>query len=116
VAVDAQQNVYAVLETLVVTNNQNTYSKPSIVEFAAGASGPATPAKTVSGTLTGLVAAGGIQVDAVGNFYVVNQTTAGAAGSGGLLAFSPAASGNQAPAVSITSSSITAGAAQFALK
>lgn len=116
VALDAQQNVYAVMETLTVTNNQSTYSSPSIVEFATGTSGPAAPAKTISGTLTGLASAGGIQVDAAGNVYVVNQTTANVAGSGGLLGFSPAAAGNQAPAVSITSSAITAGAGQFAIK
>lgn len=118
VAVDAQQNVYATLETVTISNGQFAYSKPSVVEFATGASGPATPIRTISGTLTGLAAAGAVQVDSVGNLYVVNQTSgAGIGGSvGGLLAFSPAASGNEAPAIAISSGTITASGGQFAIK
>jgi hypothetical protein len=92
-----------------------TYEPTEIIEFAAGASGTPTPTKRIGGAgattnATNIVEPEGVAVDAVGNLYYADA-------QGGywsdispsvlLEVFPPSASGNVAPAASITSTSYT---------
>jgi hypothetical protein len=105
-AIDPSGNLYAALDTVSSTG--------VILEYAAGANGTPTPIKTIGGTSTGLNGIGGIRSDASGNFYVeVENSTAPLSFS--LLVFPPAATGNVAPAQSITSSAWTNSDPQIAL-
>jgi hypothetical protein len=88
-----------------------TYEPTEIVEFAAGASGNATPTKRISGSSTNIAEPAGLAVDAVGNLYYADDN--GALGSNAadapllLEVFSSSANGNVAPAASVTSTNYT---------
>ena len=70
----------------------------SITEYAPSADGDAVPARTISGSLTGLNAPRGVAVDASGDVFVANS--AGAS----ILIFGPGANGDVAPIRSISGS------------
>ncbi len=64
---------------------------PYVKVFTAGASGPATPSRTISGPATGLEEVGGVAVDRYGRIYVANGT------DDSVRVFAPGANGNAAP-------------------
>jgi len=97
IAVDSAGNIYA--------GQTIPWQGPGlIVEYAAGATGAATPIKTISGSVTGLSTAyvEGLARDAEGNIYV---TTMGVASpyTPGVSVFAPTANGNVVPTTSFTS-------------
>src|SRR5205807_825576 len=67
----------------------------SIVVYAAGASGNATPTVTIAGGNTGLNAPFGIAVDGAGNIYVANI------GNNSITVYAAGASGNATPTATI---------------
>ncbi|MHB1700402.1 MAG: NHL repeat-containing protein [Acidobacteriaceae bacterium] len=95
-ALDANGNLYMVD---VGTEGE------AITEFASNGSSTATPVKTISGSATGLGlgAVLALRVDAAGNIFTLS------AGISGLSvdAFGASGSGNLAPAVQFTSTSLT---------
>ena len=107
VAVDISSNVYASLDT------EATPYSGAVVVYAGGATGSATPIKTIAGSSTGLVTGGGVEIDAAGNIYVADQITST---SYALLKFAPTATGNVAPTSETTSSSWNNAGSQIALK
>jgi hypothetical protein len=89
-----------------VVNNEPT----GIIEFAAGATGNATPAKRISGALTKIVEPDGLTIDVEGNLYYVdaNNDFSGTGNIPQLLeTFSSTATGNVAPTSSITTTGYT---------
>jgi hypothetical protein len=100
-AIDTNGNIYLSLE--VVT----TPYASSIVEYAPGASGAATPMRTISGTATGLTAAEGLSVDGAGNIFVHSQPLTSSGYVDTLDEFGASATGNAAPISSFTSTSWT---------
>jgi hypothetical protein len=91
----------------VVTPNVND-TPTGIYEFAAGASGNATPMRQLTGSLTNIVEPAGLAVDVAGNLYYTD-------GNGGFWSsisvtlpfevFSTTATGNAAPKSSFSSAS-----------
>lgn len=110
VAVDANGNLYAIVNTTTMP------SSGSIVEYASGASGAAVPIRTIAGTATGLSAPYGLCIDGAGNIFVANPTTSGTSISYSLDEFAPTATGNVAPVAELMSTSWTNGGGQIALK
>jgi hypothetical protein len=111
VALDSSGNLYAAVD---VTTPPYT---SSIVGYSSTASGAATPVRSISGANTGLITAGNLSVDGVGNIYVPNQIPGtGTTTSYSLETFSPTASGNVAPVASLTSTSWTVGGSEIAIK
>jgi len=89
-----------------LANNEPT----GIIEFAAGATGNATPLRRISGALTKIVEPTGMAVDAVSNLYYMdsNGTFFTNANVPSLFEVFPSSStGNVAPATSFTSTSST---------
>jgi hypothetical protein len=86
-ALDSSGNLY-------VANGNANGTTPSIVVFNAGASGNTAPTRVISGAATGLVSPGNLAVDSSGNIYVLNGMN--------ILKFSSTATGNVAPAATIT--------------
>jgi hypothetical protein len=89
-----------------------TYEPTEIIEFAAGATGNATPAKRIGGTATNIVEPLGLAVDAASNLYYADANGDYYAGTTPppsvlLEVFPSSAIGNVAPAASITSTSYT---------
>jgi hypothetical protein len=78
-----------------------------VEEFAAGATGSPAPIKTISGSKTGLAFGGGLRLDSAGNLYLANEVLSGNTVTYDLLGFGPSASGNVAPGVDLSSSSLT---------
>jgi len=75
----------------------------SILTFAAGASGTATPARVLAGSLTAINEPEGVAIDGLGNLYYEDYE----GGSPTLMIFAPTATGNVAPKTSITSTAFT---------
>ncbi len=99
IAVDAAGTIY--VGTHATTGN-------AILEFAATASGNATPTTIITGTSTQLGAngLGGIAVDASGNIYAsVDQSTANATNA--IVAFAAGATGNASPARALSGAATT---------
>ena len=88
IAVDGSGNIYA------SAVNVNSYV-PEILVYAAGASGAATPVRTIAGPATGLSNPLGMAVDASGQLYVLDGfvTPSGP----GIHVFAAGANGNAAP-------------------
>ena len=89
-----------------LANNEAT----GIIEFAAGATGNATPVKRIGGALTQIVEPDGFALDAEGNLYYVDAVgTYFANGNTPQLLemFSSSATGNVAPTRSITTTGYT---------
>jgi hypothetical protein len=97
ISLDTAANIY-------VVNNTAAGAPSTVLVFAPGSSGVATPAKTIGGTATGLANGAGVSVDGVGNVYVLNETVSG----GSVLVFGVTASGNVSPATQFISPSWTA--------
>jgi hypothetical protein len=97
IATDSSGNLYV---------SNNGANGGSILVFAPTASGNVAPIRAITGASTQLNrSVGGIQVDAVGNIYVI---TAGASGSNpAVLKFAATATGDTAPVLSITSTGWT---------
>jgi hypothetical protein len=99
VALDADGNVY------VSQFNPDSYENggAEILEFAAGASGNATPIATLAGATTQLQTPGRISVDAKGDIHVVNDDHANV-----VLVFAPlhAGSSESAPIATIGGSNV----------
>jgi hypothetical protein len=110
VALDSSGNLFATIDITA-----SPYGS-SIVEYSSTASGTATPTRSVSGSNTGLITAGDLAIDGLGNIYVPNQIPAGTAVSYSLETFSATASGNAAPTASFTSSAWTVGGSEIAIK
>lgn len=109
VAVDSALNVYAAEEFPAGTN-------AAIVEFAAGASGAATPIRSISGPATDISIPGGLRRDNAGNLFITNAPVTSTSISFSVLGFNPGASGNIQPNVQFSSTEWTAAAPEFALK
>jgi len=97
-------NVTGTISTLA--NNEAT----GIIEFAAGATGNATPVKRISGSATKIVEPDGLAIDSVGNLYYAD-TNDGYFSQGNAAElfeiFSSSATGNAAPTASITTTGYT---------
>jgi hypothetical protein len=110
IAVDAVGNIFAV-ENTSATNAPGVANTVTLAEFAAGATGAAKPAKTISGSATGMTFGGAVTLDSVGNIYFVNSSITGTTQSPvttpSVLIFGPTASGNEPPAVTLTSAAWT---------
>jgi len=98
-AIDASGNLYLSLDTIT------TPYTGAIVEYAPGASGAAVPIRTIAGTATDLITAGGVSVDGTGNIYVADQSQISNGVSYTLEEFAASASGDAAPAAVISSTS-----------
>jgi hypothetical protein len=111
IAVDGHDQTYVVCESV------RNLLEFSIEIFAADASGPATPLRTIRGAKAGLTLPTALAVDASGNLYVTISSLPSdpraAVGNGGLvdriLVFGPTANGNVAPlrAIAGTSTGLT---------
>lgn len=93
VGVDAQGNIY------VLTSDDG--GSPSILVFAPGANGNATPSAQISGSNTELtnLSTAGMAVDPLGGIYVANNGPNIGSGccSHAMLYFAPGSNGNAAP-------------------
>jgi hypothetical protein len=110
-AIDSTGDLYLTLDTV------GTPPTGAIVEYAPGASGAATPMRTIAGAATGLLTAGGVSVDGADDIFVSDQA-ANASGNGytySLDLFPASATGNIAPVDSFTSSSWTNAAPGIAI-
>ena len=89
-------------------------------KFLATAIGSAPAIKTISGDATGMTYANALRVDSSGNVYVLNISLSGTAQSPvsvpSVLIFGPTASGNQAPAVALSSPAWVAPGSQLAIQ
>jgi hypothetical protein len=110
-AVDTAGNLYAALDSYTAA----PYTSQILV-YTGGTTGSSTPTRTISGTATELVTAGGLKVDGAGNIYVANQSGSGASQTYSLEEFGPAQTGNVAPVAVMTSTSWTSGGASIAIK
>ena len=119
IAVDSASNIYTAEDTVIFNPIMGAFSTTAatLVEFSAGASGAATPTKSVSGSATGLTFAGGLSRDNAGNVYIVNAfiSTTGSA-TFTVLGFGPNATGNVGPGINFNSSAWTVAGEQIALK
>jgi hypothetical protein len=104
VALDASGNIFAIDNQTPASGALPTVA--SVVEFANGATGAATPMKTI--TASALTYGGGLTLDSGGNVYLVNASFSGTISSPtvaySVLGFGPTASGNVTPTVNFTSS------------
>ena len=82
---------------LTVDQSGNLYagSDGTVQVFPSGASGNASPLRTISGSFTGLSAIHGLAVDALGYLYVADTHL------NGVLVFAPAANGNVQPVTTL---------------
>jgi hypothetical protein len=108
VALDEAGNIYTTVDVETSLGAPSVEGEGSIVEYAGGTTGSATPLKTV--TVTGSSALSGVQVDTVGNLYLMNLTVS-ASGSSPVdpqvLGFAGSVTGSVEPAVTLSSSSWT---------
>jgi hypothetical protein len=104
VALDASGNIFATEDQTPASGSLPSVA--SVVEFANGATGAATPMKTI--TASSLTDGGGISLDSNGNVYLVNASFSGTTSSPtvafSVLGFGSAATGNVTPSVNFTSS------------
>lgn len=95
IAIDPNGNLFV---AGYLTQTSAPAQPSSIFEFAPGASGFATPMKSISGTNTGLAGVGGLLVDGVGNLYAQVLTpstgTTGTTYEPSISVFASGASGN----------------------
>ena len=100
IAVDGSGNIYA--DNFLPCGHD--VATQSILVFAAGTTGNASPIATIQGNDTGLDGAYGIAVDAAGQLYVANATSCPAvmtipspSSLGSITVYAPAANGNVSP-------------------
>ncbi len=89
---DAAGNLYVTSLAEVPFPATPLSGTPSVLEFAAGATGNVAPMRTISGALTTMGEIGSVRVDSAGDLYVVNGFIAGS-----VLKFAAGATGNVAP-------------------
>lgn len=116
-AIDQSGSLYAMGGTYSAACGSADHSGVEIVVYAPGATGKATPARTIAGSATGLPSSciayvyDAIDVDSAGNIYVPEGVAVGSGPSGlvypGILVFSPTANGDVAPLKSIAGPSTT---------
>jgi hypothetical protein len=116
IAFDSSGNLYAVENQTPASGAFPSVA--SIVEFAPGATGAATPTKTI--TASALTDCGGLTRDSVGNLYLVDATFSGVSPNVSIvtsvLGFGPNASGAVTPGINLTSSAWTLGGGEIAVK
>ncbi len=83
---------------------------------AAGASGAATPSRTLTGSATGIYFGGGVRLDSVGNLYMMNATPSGSSATYSIVAFAQSASGNVAPGLTFQSPQMSSPASEIAVR
>jgi hypothetical protein len=113
---DSSGNLYAI-ENQSSTNGPFSSPAATIVEFAPGASGMATPIKAINAS--SLTDGFGLSRDSAGNLYLVNiASTTGFAPStvNSLLGFGPNASGSVAPGINFTSTAWNSSGLGIAIK
>jgi hypothetical protein len=97
VALDKSGNIY-------VTNHANCFpgdtGNPTVTVYAAGSTGNVAPARTITGTRTGLDCPQKLALDSNSNIYVAN-TAYPSSGSGSLTVYAAGANGNVAPTETI---------------
>ena len=111
IAVDSSANMYVA--------EVSTGGSGSIVEYAAGTSGTPTAIKTISGTTSGLSAAGtgAVRVDAAGNIWLIQQSPDTSSTPATYLeAWPPSANGNVAPSVEFSPPSLLNPNGAFAVR
>ena len=96
IALDSAGNIY-VSSLAQPTSTMADSAIPSILVFAAGATGNVAPIRIISGSATTMRTVGALRVDGTGDIYVLSGTS--------ILKFPASASGNVAPASVITSTS-----------
>ncbi|MFC6646072.1 hypothetical protein ACFQBQ_10865 [Granulicella cerasi] len=101
VAVDSSLNLWAAEEALTSSGASNV----QLALYPAGATGAATPTKTITGAATGLTYAGMIATDKVNNVYALNYNFT--RGTFQVLGFAPSVSGNVAPGFTTTVGALT---------
>lgn len=116
-AIDQGGRLYAMGGTYSAACGSAAYSGVEIIVYAPGATGKATPARTIAGSATGLPSSctaylyDAIDVDNAGNIYVPEGVAVGSGPGGlvypGILVFAPTANGNVAPLKSIAGPSTT---------
>ena len=92
IALDAAGNLYV---ANVGTTTPPTSTPSSITVYGPIATGNATPIRTITGVLTGLVNPQGVIVDSAGNLYVANAGALSVPDS--ITVYDPTATGNVAP-------------------
>jgi hypothetical protein len=97
-AVDGTGNLYVG----GTTSSSGPFASAEVLIYAPGASGSATPSRTIAGTLTGmsvpgLSGIGALALDNSGNLYVSSYVNIGGILSPGVSIFSNTANGNVAP-------------------
>ena len=114
IVVDGSGNLYATDNTFTVDSSGNaSASTASIVEFAPGATGAATPTKTIYVPNGGqpIVVAAGLRLDSAGNLFTAAQTASDDSENATIVTqvveFGPTASGAAAPSASFSSTSWT---------
>jgi hypothetical protein len=111
IGTDSSGNIYVVVDPVTGSTGASVYV------YASTATGAATPTRTISGSSTGINFGGGLRVDSVGNFYMINETLVGTNSyTFNVLAFGPTASGNVASPLNIASSALTSPDAQIAVR
>jgi hypothetical protein len=93
---------------IYVVNNTVAGAPSTILAFAPGTTGSATPLRTIGGSATGLANGLGVSVDGLGNVYVLNETVSSGTTSASVLVFGPTVSGNASPTTQFSSSNWTA--------
>ena len=102
IAVDSAGLLYVEYDYNLPDNTVSGENVPGVNIYSATASGTAIPARTITGSATGLTeAVNDMAVDSVGNIYVAENIPY----STGIVVFSPTANGNVAPSRTISSSS-----------
>ena len=96
IALDSAGNIY-VASLAQSTSNVAESAVPSILVFAAGATGNVAPIRAISCPATTMPTIGNLRVDSAGEVFVLSGTT--------ILKFAAGATGNIAPAAAITSPS-----------
>jgi hypothetical protein len=94
VAIDSSGNIY-------VASNNPSGNASAVLEFAPGATGNATPTRTLTAVASDTLA--GLAVDALDNLYVYTATSSQLA----VAVFTPDQSGSSAPSRTISSTSWT---------
>ncbi len=109
VALDETGNIYTAVDEETSLTGPSVEGAGSLVEYAGGTTGSATPLKTV--TVTGSSTLSGVQVDAAGNLYLMNVADSGSGSTlvetPQVLGFAGSVTGNVEPAVTLTSTDWT---------
>jgi hypothetical protein len=95
ITLDPNGDIYVVNAETANTKS----SLPSITVYAAGSTGNASPAATITGSNTGLIYSSNIALDSSGNLYAIGIASDGEFSVNG---YAPGSNGDVSPAASIT--------------